>query len=265
MTVPGPGARLVPKGFDVAPGVVLKLAAPAAAREEPEDALPPLDVSAVPGARVTVKRGLSGDGLALRVACVVAPSDRWAPGLEELVLGRATGLVTASLGVTVDRWEGGPILTSGARFEQRVAGRTGDRETAAIAHTLGFVGPDHDVVLCSIGCAMRAGDRDAGAGEGAPAAGTTAPASVTTSDPGPRDVQPRSPETLRVSCDEVLGASSIEGPLEGPPPPSMLVRTVLLAASRPYEAGAIVALASVVVVAVLLAKRPRVPGRRRSP
>ncbi len=237
--LPGVGA-MVERTFDIEPGVVLRLAAPAGAHEEPEGALPPIDVSAVPGARVVVKQGLSGDGVAVRVACVVAPSDRWAPGLEDLVLGRATGLATASLGVTVDRWEAGPIRTSGARFEQRVAGRTGDREGAVIAHTLGFVGPDHDVVLCSIGCALRgdapgAGAR-AGAGEGVPA-----------------------------GCEAVLAASSIEGPLEGPPPPSMLVRTVLLAAERPHEAGAIVALASAVVIAVLLARRPRVPGRRRFP
>ena len=55
--------------FEIAPGVVLTLAAPAGVVEEPEASLPPLDVSAVPGARVALKRGMAGDGLVLRAAC----------------------------------------------------------------------------------------------------------------------------------------------------------------------------------------------------
>ena len=233
--------------FEIAPGVVLTLAAPAGVVEEPEASLPPLDVSAVPGARVALKRGMAGDGLVLRAACVLAPSDRWAPGLEELVLGRATALATGSLHVSVDRWESGPIRSSGARFEQRVTGRAGDREAALVAHTLGFTGADHEVVLCSIACAAAAGGGDAGAR--APAAAGAGGA--------------KGPAATR--CEGVLAASVIEGPLEGPPPPSMLVRAVLLAAERPYEAGGIAALAGALVVAALLARRPRVPGRRGFP
>ena len=71
-------------------------------------------------------------------------------------------LATGSLHVSVDRWESGPIRSSGARFEQRVTGRAGDREAALVAHTLGFTGPDHEVVLCSIACAAAAGGGDAG-------------------------------------------------------------------------------------------------------
>lgn len=234
--------------FEIAPGVVLTLAAPEGVEAEPEASLPPIDVSAVPGARVALKRGVQGEGLVLRAACVLAPSDRWAPGLEELVLGRATGLATGSLPVRVDRWESGPIRTSGARFEQRVTGRAGDREAALIAHTLGFTGPEHEVVLCSIACAVRSGGGDAGARAGSGA--------------GAGAGEGRGPDAR---CEAVLAASAIEGPLEGPPPPSMLVRAVLLAAEKPHEAGGIAALASALVVAVLLAKRPRVPGRRRFP
>ncbi|MFO0592215.1 MAG: hypothetical protein U0441_32020 [Polyangiaceae bacterium] len=214
------------RSFDAAKGVVARVAIPAGAQEEAADKLPAIDVSAVPGARVTLRRGFSTDAVTVRAACVTAPSDRWAPGLEELVLGRATGLAIAGLGVTVDRWETGPLRTSGARMEQRVAGRTGDREVASIAHTLGFVGDDHDVVLCSIGCAAR-GD----------------------------------PAIAR--CDELLAASAIEGALSGPPPPSLLVRSALSIADRPREAATIVAILGAVAAAVIIARRPRVPRRAR--
>lgn len=206
----------------LAPGVTLRLAVPEGAREEPEGALPAIDVSAVPGARVVLRSGAVSPSATVRAACVTAPSDRWAPGIEELVLGRATGLATAGLGAAVDRWEPGPITWADGRFEQRLTGRAGEREVAAIRHTLGFVGPGHDVLLCSVGCA------------------------------GP-------------GCGEVLAATEIEGTLVGPPPPSALVRAVLLAAERPYEALVACALAAAALVAALLARRPRVPGRRFFP
>lgn len=205
-----------------APGVTLRLAVPEGARDEAESALPAIDVSAVPGAKVTVRVGATSGATTVRAACVTAPSDRWAPGVEELVLGRATGLAIAGLGATVDRWEPSAITSEGGRFEQRVTGRAGDREAAIVRHTLGFVGEDHDVLLCSVGCA------------------------------GAR-------------CEEVLAGSELTGELVGPPPPSALVRAVLLAAERPYEAGAGAAVAAAAVVAALVARRAKVPGRRLFP
>lgn len=219
----GGGAR----SFDAAPGVVARIAAPSGSLEEAADGLPAIDVSAVPGARVTLRRGFRSDEITVRAACVTAPSDRWAPGVEELVLGRATGLAIASLGAPVERWETQPLRTEGGRMEQLVVGRSGDREVAAIAHTLGFVGPDHEVMLCSIGCSVRG------------------------------DAAGRSP------CDEVLRGSAIEGPFVGAPPPSMLVRAALFAAESPHEAGAILALVAALAVAWIVVTRPRVPRRAR--
>ena len=223
--------------LEVAAGVTLHLGVPEGAREEAEGALPGIDVSAVPGARVVLRRGFVREGggrggegangagagagglVVVRVGCVVAPSDRWAPGVEELVLGRATGLATGGLGAAVERWEASAITAREGRFEQRIVGRAGGREVAGVAHTLGFVGASHEVVLCSVGCA---------GGE---------------------------------VCREVLGATRVTGELVGPPPPSALVRGVLLAAERPYEAVAVVGAVGVAVVAVLLARRPKVPWR----
>lgn len=207
---------------EIAPGVTLRLAMPEDAREEAEGALPKIDVSAVPGAKVVLRRGAASAATTVRAACVIAPSDRWAPGIEELVLGRATGLATAGLGATVDRWEAAPIAAAGGRFEQRVTGRAGDREVAVIRHTLGFVGPGHDVLLCSVGCSGAA-------------------------------------------CGDVLAGTELTGPLVGPPPPSVLVRAALLVAERPYEAAACAGVVGAVIVAALIARRPKVPGRRRFP
>jgi len=224
--------------IELAPGVRLALGLPEGGREEAESALPAVDVSAVPGARVVLRRGFvvgETGGVVVRAACVTAPSDRWAPGLEELVLGRATGLATAGLGVTVERWEVGAIARVGERFEQRVTGRTGEREVAAVQHTLGFVGASHEVLVCSVACAEREG--------GGLAVG------------GARGGGGR--------CDEVVGA--VVGPLVGPPPPSLMVRAVLFAAEQPYEAAAGAAVLCVAVIAVVLARRPKVPGRRLFP
>jgi hypothetical protein len=52
------------------------------------------------------------------------------------------------------------------------------------------------------------------------------------------------------------------GPPAAPPPPSALVRSVLWVAEQPYEAAAGAALAGVALVAIVLARRPKVPVRR---
>ncbi|MEZ4307165.1 MAG: hypothetical protein R3F14_03860 [Polyangiaceae bacterium] len=136
----------------LAPGVKLRLTVGPAATEEADSALPVVDVSAVPGARVVMRRGFTMPEAHVRAACVTAPADRWAPGIEELVLGRATGLAIGGLGAKIDRWEPGAIRAEGGRFEQTLTGRAGEREAAWIRHELVFVGSDHDALLCSVGC-----------------------------------------------------------------------------------------------------------------
>lgn len=135
------------------PGVTLRIGTPDGAREEAADALPAIDVSAVPGAKVVVRVGAASAAAKVRAVCVTAPSDRWAPGIEELVLGRATGLAIGGLGAAVERWEPSGIVARGGGFEQRITGRAGGRDAALIQHSLGFVGPGHDALLCSVGCA----------------------------------------------------------------------------------------------------------------
>jgi hypothetical protein len=221
-----------PVALEVAPGVRLSVAVSAGSVEEAEGALPAIDVSAVPGARVVLRRGFASEAVVVRAACVTAPSDRWAPGLEELVLGRATGVGTAALGAAVERWEAGAIeQPAPGRFAQALVGRAAGREVARMQHTLGFVGEQHEVLLCTVACAERGSDAGRAGAAGVPA------------------------------CQELVGQAGVEGAFAGPPPPSALVRAVLFAAEQPYETAAGVAVVCVVVAAALLARRPRVPWR----
>lgn len=213
---------------EVAPGVWLVLSAPEGAREEPEGALPVIDVGGLPGASIALRRGFVGDGeVTLRAACVRGPSDRWAPGVEELVLGRASGLARRAVAADLDRWDAGPIHVNAGLFEQRLEGegRSSGRAVAAVGrHLLGFVGDARDVVVCSVVCA----------------------------EPGPSS---KGAEEAR--CARLVAAVSPEGAFTEAPAPSLLVRSILLAAERPREAGALGVAATVVVVALVLARRPR--------
>lgn len=214
----------------VTPEVRLRLALPEGAVEETERALPAVDLASVPGATITLRRGFTGaGGLRTRALCVRAPSDRWAPGVEELVLGRASALAAGALGGQVERFVGDAITPLGPRFEQRFEGAVlspdGGHLSAVGRHTLGFVGEARDVVLCSLLCI--------------------------------EPVSPFAPSEKGGRCGPLIDASGVEGAFTEMPPPSALVRAILLAAERPREAmiaGGLLALAS---VAWILAKRPR--------
>ncbi|WP_437733036.1 hypothetical protein [Sorangium sp. So ce1335] len=207
----------------VAPGVALRLSLPAGARDAPADALPAIDVSAIAGARVTLRRGVDADGLSLRAVCATAPSRQWVTGLEELVIDRATALVHGALGAAIERWEAGPIRAVGDRFEQAFegAGKVGERAVAIRGrHVLGFAGSEHDAALCSVVCVEPA----QGAGGG---------------------------------CGEVLGATGLEGALVAPPDPGLLVRAIFAGAEHPAAAIAGMGVLAAAGVAVVLARRPR--------
>ncbi|HSO00434.1 MAG TPA: hypothetical protein VLS89_19215, partial [Candidatus Nanopelagicales bacterium] len=187
-----------PEARSVAPGVALRLPRHADAREEPEGALPAVDLSAIAGARVVVRLGLTGpEGVRVRALCAAAPADRWAPGAEELVLDRANALARPGAPGEVTRWDAGPIreliATAGAKggFEQRFEGvaRAGDGTLAVRGrHLLGFT-DEPAALLCTALCAEPAVDAAA----------------------APR-------------CDPVIHAVTLEGALAPPPPPGLLVR-----------------------------------------
>ncbi len=202
-------------------GITLRLALPEGAAPLPDAALPFVDVSTLPGARVPLRLGFAGaGGVELHAVCAAAPSDRWAPGVEELVLGRATAIAEGALG-EVERFEAREIARAGPRFEQRFeafARRGGEPRRAIGKHVLGFAGEAREALLCTAACSEpRGGDR----------------------------------------CAPLVESAQVEGAFSSAPPPSLLVRGVLLAAEHPGPAAVIVGAATIAAIALVLARRPR--------
>jgi hypothetical protein len=204
-------------------GATLHFETPRGAIETPSDKLPRFEVSGLPGAHIALRRGFRDDaGIALHVACVEAPSDRWAPGIEDVVFNVANGVAHRAMGerLELEQWDVGHFVSQDQHFEQKLSGRA-KREGSPVKllgkHLLGFEGARRDVVLCSVLC-----DEPQDHGE----------------------------------CAGIVAQSNLTG-LVPAPPPSLLVRTVLFAAEKPWDAGALAGLLGVVLVAVVLAKRPR--------
>jgi hypothetical protein len=204
-------------------GARITLPLPESATEQPADALPRIEVGGLPGARVALRRGFEAEGgLVVRLACVEAPSDRWAPGVEELALGMATHLARTAVAkeVALDRWDMAPIVSTNHRFEQRIEGAGQRRDVKVLLrgrHLLGFAGEAREAVLCTVVCDEPS--------EGA-------------------------------RCGALVDATELSS-LVAPPPPSALVQGILFAAERPREAGFAFALVCVGVVSLILARRPR--------
>jgi hypothetical protein len=207
----------------LAGGATLRFATTRSAVERPAASLPSFQVSGLPGARIALRRAYADEaGLAVHVACVEAPSDRWAPGIEDVVLGVANGVAHRAMSerLTIEQWDVGAAVFQDQRFEQQLNGRA-VRESSPVKlwgkHVLGFEGETRDVVLCSVLCDE------------------------------PRD---------RDECTQLVATASLTG-LVAAPPPSLLVRSVLFAAEKPMEASALVGVFGALVVGVILSKRPR--------
>lgn len=213
----------------VTPEVRLRLTLPEGAVAEPEADLPGIDVSSIPGAKVAVRRGYRGEGgVSVRAICASAPSDRWAPGVEELVLGRVNGIVHGALGGEVEGFEASDIRAEGPRFTQgfeaRVARADGQTLAARGRHTLGFAGEARSAVLCSVVC-------------------------IEPSAPGALGKQSR--------CAALIEASAPKGAFTEAPPPSLLIRAILLTAERPWASLGVAAAVALALIALVLARRPK--------
>jgi hypothetical protein len=213
---------------DLLADVRLVYAVPAAAREELEGALPVVDVSGLAGARVLLRRGFAGvaegEGVALRAGCVAGPSDRWAPGVEDLVFDRATSIARGVIAADIKELSAAPIKAEGRLLSQRFQGQGTRREAPSEVsiegrHVLAFAGEDREAVLCTLVCIEPSG---------------------------------RAPR-----CATLVEAASLEGALMEAPPPSLLVRALIAAATHPARAGALAVVLGALVVAVILARRPR--------
>ena len=133
-----------------------------------------------------------------------------------------------ALGGAVERFDAFEIAKVGQRFEQRfeaTAALPGDaRISARGRHMLGFAGEAKGAVLCTVVC-----------------------------------VEPAAPPGSAATghCAALVDAVAHEGAFTEAPPPSLLIRAILLAAERPEAALSIAAAVLLALVATVLARRPR--------
>jgi len=202
-------------------GVSLALEVPAGAVREPDDALPVIELPGLPGAWTAARLGYRSGPLTLRTACLAAPASGWAPGVEEIVLGRASQLARGALDGEVTRFDVGQAARSGPRFEQRFVGtlrRGKDVFSVHGRHWLGFAGDPRAAIACTEVCTE-------------PVAGH--------------------------ACEALVSAADAQGAWLDAPPPGLVASAVLLSAHHPREAAGVLAAASIAAVALLLWRRPR--------
>lgn len=185
--------------------------------DEPAGAVPTIKLTGIAGATVLVRAGVTGEGASLRVICASAPSSRWAPGVESLVLDRASQIARDASG-DLTRFEPGPIEVRGDRFEQSFRGEGASRVVWG-KHLLGFAGRDREAVLCTAICTTNAGDS--------------------------------------ARCASLVALVTPSGAWSQAPPASVSVRAILFAAERPVVALAIACALLVVGIGLVLLRRPR--------
>jgi hypothetical protein len=139
----GPGTPPYPDGAE--PALVLHL--PEGAVPEPAAELPAISVPNLPGAHVVARVGYQAGAVTLRAACLAAPASGWAPGVEEIVLARATQIAREALGDVSSFTTGDPVA-AGPGFEQRFAG-TGTGASFHGRHWLGFAGDPREGIVCT--------------------------------------------------------------------------------------------------------------------
>lgn len=185
--------------------------------------MPSVDVPPIPGAAIALRRGVAAEGgVELVAVCAQAPSDRWAPGVEELVLARATGIARGALQGEIDRFDASAIAASGPRFEQPFEGAL-HRGAVPLAfrgrHLLGFTKASREAVLCSVICTE--------------------------------------PPSSSSRCAPVIASLDATGSWTSAPPPSLAIRAILGTAERPAIALGIASALGLVLVVVIFARRPR--------
>lgn len=209
----------------IAHGARLHVAVPEGAIGEPESALPVIDVSSLPGATVPVRAGFRGPSASVRVVCAMAPSRGWAPGVEQIVMGRASQIARGAIGGEIARFDATDTAPVGLRFEQRFeadVARGTEHARAIGKHVLGFAGEAKDAIVCSVVC-----------------------------------VEPEAQQ----GCRALIDGAKTEGAWVEPPPASVAVHAILMAAERPVEAMAIVGAATILIAALVIARRPRPRAR----
>jgi hypothetical protein len=210
-------------GLPVTGGASFSIVVPRDAVREPEGALPAIDVSQLPGASVPVRVGFrDAASMSVRAVCATAPSRGFAPGVEGIVMARASQIARGAIGDEVERFEASDVRHVGTRFEQRFSATTHHGARVIGKHVLGFAGEARDAIVCSVVCAEPGGAR---------------------------------------ACSALIDAAATEGAWTLAPPPSLVVRAILLAADRPTQAIALLAAIVIALAAIVIARRPRPVAR----
>jgi hypothetical protein len=202
-------------------GAAMRLPIPAGASRERDDLVPAVDLSNVPGGRIVARRAYRDTAFALRAICVAAPARGWAAGVEEIILGRASQLAKEALGADVSSFAAGGAKEVGAGFEERFEGQV-RREGEVLAirgrHWLGFAGTPREALVCTVAC----------------------------TEPAPAH-----------TCEAVVAAATPTGVWLEAPPPNLLARSLMLAASSPWWALAVFVAVSFVIATAVIVGRPR--------
>jgi len=158
----------------------------------------------------------------VRVVCVVAPTDRWAPGLEDTVLGFATWTAHKSLAAEPVRLAAGtidgdaPAGGADSHFRQGFASAETGTGVAGF-HELGFVGGEG--LACSLGCVESGASSE--------------------------------------ECARIAKESHVEAAFSAQPPANWIVRVGLFVAERPVQSGALGLVVGGAILATWIARRPR--------
>jgi hypothetical protein len=212
---------VVPVAGHEGSAATLILRPPEGAEPEPEAALPVVPIPTLPGSRIAARLGYRSGPLTLRAACLAAPANGWAPGVEEIVLGRATQLAREALAADVAPFTVGERAAVGPRFEQRFEGVVRRDPPLSLhgRHWLGFTA-EQDAFVCTVMCTEPEG-------------------------------------ASKPACEALIEATTPGGTWAEAPPPNLLARTLLLAAEQPREAMAVLAVVSIAAAAIVIARRPR--------
>jgi hypothetical protein len=178
------------------------------------------DVSKLPGARFVAGLAIFDEGIDLSGGCVRAPSDRFVPGIESVLFERATSLALRASALTPTELATTKSSSDpSGLYTRTLEGRTAEK-SIGIAHVLTFAGSDRDALLCTLVCSSP-------------------------TDRGNSD------------CTETLASLRIVGAHAPPPDPSLLARTLFLAADHPKPALASLAVVTALIIVWVLARRPR--------
>ncbi len=189
--------------------------------------LPPIAVPNLPGARIVLRAGTSSSevGEVALAFCAVAPSRGWTPGLEEMIFARIAALTAEAL-----HFEGSVRAVPAFGFDARPGfvrklerdPSPTDKRSVEGRSYLRFFDEGRQALVCTVAMA--------------------APPSK--------------------SLSALAAATHLEGNWSAPPPPDLLATAILYTGSHPLVVFSSLAGGVLLLLAIVIARRPR-PSKTR--